>query len=223
MANWHRFEKLNTETLIAHCQNTDNDENERDDAFLALCFRFRGDLLKKCEFLCKRRGHDIDVAVEIVENTFKKYGKSRNFDPKLGNHDSIDNCFKYYLYKIAGNELKDYYKREQKRLNDQLYTGEETIITNLPDVDLETLDTESRIIHETLMELPYSHRVIYLTYMMHEKDGVNLPRTLQKRLRDHLGGISQSTVRTYKKEAIDRIEAAKAIIEKMSKIKANHE
>lgn len=223
MANWRRLENLDTIKLISHCQKIENEENIKDEAFIALCFRFRGDLLKKCEFLCKRKGHDIDVAREIVKNTFKKYGKSRKFNPSICNHKNIDDCFRFYLYKIAGNELIDYYKREQKRLNGQLYTGDETIITNLQDILLESLDAESQIIHQTLLDLPYSHQVIFLTYTMHEKDGVNLPRALQQKLREHLGGISQATVRTYKKEAIDKIEEAKAIIAKMNKIRASNE
>lgn len=223
MTDWRRFEKLDTGKLISYSQNTDNESDTKDGAFLALCFRFRADLLKKCEFLCKRKGYDIDVAVELVKNTFKKYGKSRKFNASLGNHESIDDCFKFYLYKIAQHELIDYYKREQKRLNGQLYTGDETIITNLANVNPETLDAESQIIHETLLELPYSHQVIYMTYKAHEKEGVNLPRSLQKQLREHLGGISQATVRAYKKEAVDKIEKAKAVIEKMNKIKASNE
>ena len=62
------------------------------------------------------------------------------------------------------------------------------------------------------MSLPYSHQVIYLTYTTHEKEGVNLPPKSRTELRNHLGGISQSTIRSYKKEAIDKIEEVKRII-----------
>ena len=212
MSNWKRFEKLKLEEVIRLCQDEKSSLDVSNDAYLAICFRCRLDLLKKCEFLCKRLGHDVDVAYLIVENTLKKYAKSKNYRVDLGKHENVEVSFKFYLYKIAKNELRDYYKREQKKIKGQLYTGDETIITRLPDVNPEDLDIKSRIIHETLLKLPYSHQVIYLTYKMHEKEGVNLPRKLQKELREHLNNIKQPTVRTYKKEAYDQIENAKNII-----------
>ena len=216
MTSWKRFADNKTITLINLCQNADEDKADRDDAFLALCFRFRLDLLNKCEIICRNRGYDIDVAQTIVRNTLKKYGKSRKFILEKGSQTNADDCFKVYLYTIARNELTNYYHNEVKRKNGQLYDGTEKIITKLPEIDIDRLSPEDRIVHETLLSLPYSHQVIYLTYTTHEKDGVNLPKKLRAELRDHLGGISQTTVRSYKKVAIDKIEGAKRIIEKLN-------
>lgn len=215
MIGWKRFENIETEELINSFQNSKTEETDQDDIFLTLCFRFRGDVLKKCERICISRGYDIDVAQQIASDTFKRYGKSKGFKFNQGNQTGIDICFKVYLYKIASNLLNDYYKREEKRKKGQLYDGTEGLVTSLPEIDIDSLTPELRIIHETLTELPYSHQVVYMTYEAHKKSGVNLPRKLQAKLREHLGGIEQSTVRGYKKEAIDKIESAKSIINKL--------
>lgn len=217
MTDWKRFEHTETEVLIDYFQDPKVEGSVSDDAFLALCFRFRGDLIKKCEIICRNKGHDIDVARQIAENTFKIYGKSKGFKISKGNKSSVDDCFKVYLYRIAGNELKDYYKREEKRKNGQLYDGTEEIITQLPEIDTGKLDLESKIIHETLLSLSDKHQVVYMTYEAHERDGVRLPRPLLKKLRNHLG-VSQDRIRELKKEAKDKINATKEIIQKMNKI-----
>jgi DNA-directed RNA polymerase specialized sigma24 family protein len=215
MISWKKFENKETEVLIDFFQNPNNEEFIKDDAFLALCFRFREDLLNKCERICRNRGYDIDVAQQIAEDTFKRYGKFKGFKIEKGKQSNIDKCFKVYLYKISSNLLNDYYRKEEKRIKGQLYDGTEELITRLPDIEIDLLDIESQIIHDTLTKLPYSHQVIYMTYEAHKISGVNLPRKLQAKLREHLGGIDQSTVRGYKKEAIDQIENAKGIIKKL--------
>lgn len=217
MTNWKEYEKVETKILIDYCQDSQKAEQVRDAVFLALCFRFRKDLLQKCEVICKRRGYDIDVANLIAEKSFKKYGKSKNFKIEKCNHSTVDICFKVYLYKIAGNVLNDYYKRGEKKKKGLLYEGTEAIIKNMPDIDIDCLTPKDKIIHETLQSLPHSHQVIYLTYTQYEKKGVNLPRKLLKELRDYLG-ISQNTIRCYKKEAIDKMEDTKKIISQMQKV-----
>lgn len=213
--NWKRFENTDTEVLIGYYQSKDSDETLKEDAFLTLCFRFREDLLNKCEIICKNRGHNIEVAQEVTENTFKKYWKSGSFKIGEGRQASIDDCFRVYLYKIAKNELINYYNLSKKRERGQLYDGTEGIIKEIPNFNIENFDVDTKIIHETLMSLNYSQRVIYLTYTAYEKADVNLPRKLQADLREHLGGIKQNTLRTYKKEAMDKMEGVKKVIARM--------
>lgn len=216
MSDWKKFETTATEVIIDFLQNDKNEIRVKNDAFVALMFRFREDLLNKCEKICKQRGYDNDVAQLIAERTFTKYGKSKKFKKEEGNYECVDTCFKLYLYKIASNELNSFYHEENKRKKGLLYDGTENIVTQLPKVNLNDLDDRGRIIHQTLLDLPYSHQVIYLTYKMHEREGINLPRALQAKIREHLGGISQNTVRFYKKEASDKIETARKIIAKLS-------
>lgn len=216
MSDWKKFETTPTEVLIEYFQGVGSEQTVRYDAFLAIMFRFRQDILSKCEKICISRGYNLEVAQLIAERSFEKYGKTKKFKIQENSELSVDTSFKLYLYKIARNVLNSYYREEEKRKNGQLYDGTENIVTCLPKISLEKLDEKSRILHETLLSLPYSHQVIYLTYKTHEKEGVNLPRALQSKLRDHLGGIDQSTIRCYKKEAIDKMETAKGIIDRLS-------
>lgn len=214
--DWKRFESEETEILIGYIQTKGNDESIQDDAFHALCFRFREELLKTCEIICRKKGHNEDVAAEIANNTLKKYYKTRCFKVEKANQDTIDDSFIVYLNKIANRELINWWKKEQKRKAGLLYDGTEEIVTELPKIDIEKLDVESKIIHETLTSFPHSHQVIFLTYKTHERDGVNLPKKLQAKIRDYLGGISQSTVRAYKKEVLDKLDEARSIIKKLN-------
>ena len=208
MSDWKSLDSHSSEVLIGYFQDEKKDVTVRDDAFLALMFRFRKDLVNKCEIICKRRGFDIDVARLIAERTFTKYGRSKNFRVEKCTSSCIETCFKIYLYGISRNELKDYYNEEEKKRKGQYYYGTENIITEIPSVETENMGAIEKLIHETILGFPYSHQVIFLTYKAHEKDGVNLPKSLMVKLRDHLGGITQSTVRAYKKEVIDKIETA---------------
>ena len=79
MSDWKTFETTATEVLIDYVQANSQSKTVCDNAFLALMFRFRLDLLNKCERICKNRGYDIDVAQLIAERTFIKYGKSKKF------------------------------------------------------------------------------------------------------------------------------------------------
>jgi len=215
LSDWTRYKDAELIDLINLCQEDFIDDIDRGDAFLSLCFRLREDLVSKCSIICKRFGFGDDVVIEIVELTFQRFGRFRSFDHEKCNTSNLSHCFRFYLYRIAKNLVFDYSNNEKKRKKGQLYDGSESIITELPNIDSNSLDLESRIIHKTLMTLPYSHRVIYLTYKAFEKNGVNLPRKLLNEMRIHLGGIGQNTVRTYKKEAIDKIEQAKNIITEM--------
>ena len=218
MINWEQYKNESTEVLIDFFQDSTKVENIHDSVFLALMFRFRGDMLKATERVCKNRGYDVDVAKEILERTFKKYGKSKKFKIEEGKSTNIDKCFKAYLYKIATNELNNYYHEQVKRQRGQYYDGTECIVTEPPNINRELLSIEDQIVHDTLIEFPHSHQVVFLTYKMHEKEGVNLPKKLRIALRNYLGGVEQTTIRGYKKEVIDKIENAKKIINKL-----NHE
>lgn len=213
MAEWKRFETYETEDLIRLFQNRKSSEPDRDDAFCALVLRFREDVLKKTEIISSRFRHSPTVAEIVTDKTFEAYLKKGEFKFDKAAKASIDDSFKIYLYGIARNELVNYY-RKQKRIKDGKYSdGTEQIITDLPEISMANLNVRGRIKFEVIQALPYSHRVIYLTYSAYEKLGCNLPKKLQQEIREHLGGIKQVTVRTYKKEACDKIVEALRILE----------
>ena len=217
MDSWNKFLAQSSEELIKHYQNL---EQGWEECLHVLVDRFQKDLLEKCEIICSRYGHGPDIAEMIAQQTFEAFAKSRSFQIEKGTSNNTDKSFKLYLYKIAQNKLTDYYRRIKKEALGKTYYGNEKIITQLPEYQLSSLDGESRIRYEVIKSLSESHRVVYLTYFVHEKKGVNLSKALQEQLRTHLGDVKQSTIRTYKKEAFDKISQALEIY-KLSKSMSN--
>lgn len=211
MNNWKEFQGKETEELIKLIQDKQTNPFILESVFTALCFKFRERLAKFCIYLCKNRGYDLDTGYLIVNRAFKKYYRTRKFSINKGNCNSYDDNFLVYLQKIARNELNDFYNEEQKKINNQYYDGTEEIISEILNIDSTKLPPEQRAIHEVLLSFSHKHQVIYLTYKTHEKDGVNLPLKLRNKLRNYVG-LKQPTIRTYKKEVIDKIESIKKAI-----------
>lgn len=205
MEDWKKFQNKSTLELINLFQDDEQPEQVRDSTFFAIFHKFQEDLLKKCEIICKNFGHNITVAEQITESTFKNYAKKGCFKLEEANYENIDKSFKLYLYAIAKRELINYYRIEEKKRLGLYYNGTETIVIDLPDYPKANLSIEIKVKLKAIKSLSSSHRTVYLTYIKYEKLGCNLPRKLQKELREHLG-VKQNTVRTYKKEAIDKIE-----------------
>ena len=211
MNDWKKFQEKETEELIKLIQGKETNQQTLDSVFIAICFKFRESLAKFCIYLCNNRGYDIDTGYLIVNRTFRSYYKSKKFNINKGNCKSYHDNFLVYLQKIARNELNDFYKEEKKKINNQYYDGTEEIILKLPEIDYTRLPPEQRAIHEVLLSFSHKHQVIYLTYKAHEKDGVNLPLNLRNKLRNYVD-LKQPTIRTYKKEVIDKIESIKKAI-----------
>jgi len=205
MSQWDRLREKSTEDLINIYQSNHADKK---DAFYVLVSRFSEDLLQKCEINCARRGYGVDVAEIIAENTFKAFAEKGQFKASEGSGKTVDESFQFYLYRIARNQLVDYYRKEKKRSLGYNYDGTESLHHDLPpEVASESLDMEARIRYATVQALPPSHRTVLLTYWAHKKEGFNLPKNLQEKLRHHLG-VQQNTIRSYKKEATDKIDQA---------------
>lgn len=213
MSSLEALSNKSSEELIKLFQDPLEPEGER--SFFVLVNRFGEDLLKKCEVICAKYGHGADVAEIVTENTFIAYGKSKSFsfDPSKMKGDSIDESFQIYLYGIARNEVINFYR---KKIRDVKYDGNETIITDMPTINLEERSTEEKFMYNLIQSLPDHLRVVYLTYKTHEKIGCNLPAKLQAELRVHLGNVKQVTVRGYKKEAIQRINQGLEIFKTVS-------
>lgn len=204
MIGWKKYEGLSTRELIDIYQNTGH--VNRDDSFYVLVHRFRQDLLNFCEMRCHRFGQSSEVAEEITNKAFEAYARNPGFDTKEAKGKSDDDSFLIYLSAIAKNALTDYYREQKRKQGGKWYDGTEKIITDLPELP-SSASLENKVVHKVLASLPYSHKVIYLTYKSYENNGCNLPRKLLHELREHLG-IEQVTIRTYKKEALDKIQIA---------------
>ena len=206
MSNWNKLKDEPTLRLAELFQDNLSSESQKENAFHAICYRFKDYVLKRSEIFCKRFGHDITVAEQITTATFTSYAKKGGFLIQKANQQDVDDAFKSYLFKIAKNELTNYYRGEQRKKN-YPYDGTERIITELPVLKGMKLSLEQSIILNAIESLTPSQRTVYLTYSQYEKLGFNLPKKLLQELRIQLGGISQTTIRTYKKEAFDKIKS----------------
>ncbi len=214
--SWQEVKDDPTPDLIEYIQWRGQPEYKTlsEDAFIAFCFRFRDDVQKKCRVICRNRGLDNTVADEIAEKTFARFLKYPKYSAAKCKSGDTDTCVKLYLYKFASRVLSDYIKSETDGPNP--FTGEEEIIDDFPDIEAMPVPPEKKallekhygIIKAALERLSDKHKIIYLTYKQYEdelNEGFYLPRPFLKRLQDRLG-LSQASIRVYKKEAFDKIE-----------------
>lgn len=204
MNSWQKFESKDTIELINIYQNTDHED--RNNAFYVLVLRFRKDLLKFCEIRCQKFNQKHEVAEDIVDDVFKSYAKKPGFKESEAKGKNIYDSFLLYLCGFAKNALTNYYRLQKRKQDGKWSDGSEKIITDLP----EPVDSspEEKVIYDFLNNLPYKHRVIYLTYSAYEKDGCYLPKKLLKELRDHVQ-LDQKSIRVYKKEVLDKLQCLK--------------
>lgn len=206
--DWEEFKEESTEDLIEFVKFKKDPDymDEAKAAFVVLTHRFEQDLLEKCTIICRKWGYSDADALELAGRTFEKFWEYHSFDKEKSNVDDIDLAFKLYLYKIAENELK-------QAFNDQSYPydGSEQIITSFDDLNLDADNEKLRdlrkveeVIDRAMSKLTPKHKIIYLTYLIHEKKGRKLPRQLLKQLQTKLN-LTQNSIRVYKKEAKDTV------------------
>jgi hypothetical protein len=205
MSDWKELKDDHTLRLTQIYQDKSNSLPLRENAFHALAHRFKEGILKICEIRCKRFGHDINVAEQVTTATFKSYAERGRFEIKPEDEADADYLFVGYLVGIVKIELTNYYRQQQRKIN-YPYDGTEEIITDIPILEGMDINLEQQILIKAIQSLTPSQRTVYLTYKQHEIDGFNLPKKLLIKLREHLGGVKQTTIRGLKKEALDKIK-----------------
>ena len=204
MRSYEEVSDLDIRKLVEIFQCTSH--VDKDNAFYVLVDRFKSDLILICEKRCDNFGQSSEVVYELVNNVFKAYARAPKFNFEKAKEKNDYKAFLAYLAVIARNELTNIFRIQRKKANGTWSDGSEKLVTELPPLE-EHSPLKAKIIHQVLSDLPYSHRVIYCTYTSYYNAGSNLPRKLQAELRNHLG-ITQPTVRVYKKEALDKINIA---------------
>lgn len=207
--NWEELKNENTVDLVEYINSMgDPDYIELGKAaFISLTFRYREDLIKKCVVLARKWKRDDDDAIELANRVFARFLKYPRYRHSECKSDDVDKCFKRYLYKIADREVIGLFSPKISP-----YDGTETIIASLIDPEkdyepekLKALVEYEKRLDEIFAKLTPKHKIIYLTYLYHGKEGHNLPGALLAELREVLGGLSQNTLRIYKKEAIEMV------------------
>ncbi|QBZ98869.1 hypothetical protein GS03_02381 [Flavobacterium sangjuense] len=211
---WQKLQNESTENLIEYIQWSSDPaySSTADDAFMVFCFRFQLQLLKKLIPICKQWNLDQDYTVQLGEKVFDRFRKYAGSFNKDKCNKEIDTCVLFFLFRIAQNLLPGF-KNEILGNDLSPYIGDEEIIKDFPDMEqsnmqpskLRELKRIQEIIQNALDRLSPKHKIIYLTYKMHEKDGYKLPRKLLESLRSELD-LSQATIRSYKKDSFDIVD-----------------
>jgi hypothetical protein len=210
MNNWQRLENEPTISLINYLKGkSEIDDKLHQNAFIAFYFRFQGQVLKKCEIICKIYGYGKETAVLIAQETFERFLKYPNYNHEKSKCSDIDKGVILYLFRISEHCLFNYYYK-RNGINVSPYNGTEAIIYEYPNIgkrsSYNTIEAVKyfQIIKEALDSLSPKHKIIYLTYKQFETSGHTLPRELLSRLREKLE-LKQATVRSYKNEAYNKV------------------
>ncbi|MDJ1498946.1 hypothetical protein QNI19_38830 [Cytophagaceae bacterium DM2B3-1] len=207
--NWEELKDESTSDLIGYVKSIRDDSYKElaEAAFVTLTFRFRKDIIDKCNILMRKWKRSEDDAYELANRVFARFFKYPAFDNSKCQREDINLCFRIYLYGIANREiLRMLYPAYSP------YDGNEHIVTSLinPETDyeperLKKLSEMEKRLDEIFEKLTPKHKIIFLTYKTYEMEGKTLPRPLLTELRDILG-LSQNSIRVYKKEASDLVK-----------------
>jgi DNA-directed RNA polymerase specialized sigma24 family protein len=209
---WEDLKDEPTESLIEYmkCKDDASYVELAQASYVALNFRFRGDVEDKARKIGKNWGLDRETCDQKVEEAFKRfYQYPFKFTKAKCTTSSIDNCVKLYLYRIVQNLFKDHHK-SLLQVEESPYDGMEEVIIEFPELESLALNVSDdlKIAHQKMADLisnlPFNERVIYLTYKAYEKKGFKLPRILLKKMRE-VTGLKQSSIRVYKKQVFEKM------------------
>jgi len=206
--HWEELKDESIESLADFLQLKGDPEAEEwaNAALINIMFRTRKDLLEKCTRMCKKAGLTETDAEEITNRTYENLFKYCKFKRAECKAKTVEGCFNFYLYKIASHELFDYLNPDESP-----YDGNESVVFSLIDpskqYEVEKLTelqgAEARL--DAAMEgLTNKHKIIYLTYKLHERSGRYLPKHLLAELHQ-VTGLTKSAVRVYKKQVFEQV------------------
>lgn len=176
-------------------------------AFTVFVERFRVDLVDKCVILCRKWKKPDDFAVDLATLVFDRYYKYPRYKKEQCRSGITDVCIRRYLYGIANHEIFRLFFPAYSP-----YDGTEEVIISLIDPEkdyppetLKQLEEAEERLDRIFEKLTPKHKIVYLTYKKYEEPGHKIPRKLADELRTALD-LTQSTIRVYKKEAIELVQ-----------------
>jgi DNA-directed RNA polymerase specialized sigma24 family protein len=205
------LENATTAELIEFIQGKDGYMEAAQCAFHNFFLKFENELTKKCRVIVQKWGFDQSVGDIISEQALEKFWlKADRFKPDECKATNLDRCVLFYIFRIAQRLLSDRNREEKKA--DSGYSGDEEIVVEFPDLEnlslppekMKDLKIKAELIEKALDRLGPKHKIIYLTYQAHERNGMKLPRHLLEKLRDELD-LTQTSIRIYKKVAMDTV------------------
>jgi DNA-directed RNA polymerase specialized sigma24 family protein len=206
---WEDLQHESIESLAEFLQLRGDAEAEEwaKAALVNIVFRTRKDLLEKCTRMCFKAGLTETDAEEIANRTYERLLKYCKFKKSEGKGKTVEQSFNIYLYTIAAHELADHLNPDESP-----FDGTERVVFSLVDpnvqyepeklAELQAIETR---LDTAMAGLTNKHKIIYLTYKMHEKVGRYLPKHLLAELHE-VTGLTKSTVRVYKKQVFEQVE-----------------
>ena len=132
-------------------------------AFHVFIHTYYEEILKYCSYHCS----DISYAEDLTQETFLRFFEKLSDYRYMGKNRN-------YLYTIAGNLCKDYYKKEKADLMEELYAEEQ--------INLQKTETENVLdkvtIQAALDDLPEELREVIILYYFQELKLAEISRML---------------------------------------------
>lgn len=198
-----------TEHLINLMRMRENDEQRRaaDTAFKELCARFGPKLVRSCRRVVRIHGREQSDGDDLANMALQRFWMNRTFDVVKVKSGKVDGAIRLYLYRTAERLLFDLHESEQCA---SPYDGSEDVVETVEGYAQRKPEFASQEVIDLIIQamdgLSWKHRVIFLTYLCHAKEGYKMPRALLKRLRARVE-LPQNTIQFYKKEASDRFKS----------------
>jgi hypothetical protein len=214
------LESATTAELVEYIKGKADYAEAAECAFRNIFLRFENDLTKKCRQVAINWGFDQTTGDILSEQVLTKFwDKPEFFAVEKCTVKNIDRCLHFYLLKMARNALAD--RQREIKSGRIYYKGDEEIIFDFPDhVDsglpaeqLKIIRARYEMINKALSRLTPKHKIIYLTYLTHGQEHINLPRKLLRCLREELD-LDQDSIRVYKLEGKREVDQYLAIYDK---------
>lgn len=199
---------------IAHIKaiaNKSDNPDEAERSFRIFVSYFESDVMKFAEIHAKKMGFPIECAFEATNCAFAKVWRYPTFDINKAHCKNPNKGILVWLNRIAANQMYEYVKKNrcaQHTQEEDLSVIEDA--TSFVDLHISDEPVKVKLDYVSALEsriscLDEKHRIIYLTYKAYDSVGKKLPRSLLEKLRKRLG-LTQATIRVYKKEALEAIK-----------------
>lgn len=218
--NIRELEASSTAELIEFVQGKEHYLEAAECAFRNLFLRYEDELTKKCRRIATKWGFDKETGDILAEQSLDRFWtKPHTFKAENCTVKDINRCLLFYLFSMARNALAD--RQRDISSGRTYYKGDEELIIDFPDHSDAELSAEKLkeirirydLIDKALARLSYKHKVIYLTYLTHGHNKLNLPRKLLLQLREELD-LDQNSIRVYKMQAIKEVKQYLEIYDK---------
>jgi len=208
------FEKMKGDELITFISWKAEYFEEAKLAFTVFCFRYEKDLQQKAEIYCSKFEYNESIALMAVECSFGRVWNYPTFDMKKSHVKDENKAILLWMYRILYTQIILFKNRDtcaQPTEEEDL-----TLINNLDEYasfsSKENLEKKKEliekcsIIESALQGLSQKHKIIYFTYLAYELPKKNIPRSITKKLREHLD-LTQNSIRVYNNEAVKHVES----------------